>query len=154
MDLRGDYHLAAEPASAWPMLVDPEVLRSVLPGCSEFREVAPEQYRVTLTVNLVAFQATVGGDVTITDRAPPDSYRVRVYGSGSAGSLEVGGVLRLAPDGSGSRLAYDLRIETTGALALMGSQVLEPAAKLIMGQFLSAMDGAIRGRLQAASRTT
>jgi hypothetical protein len=32
-----------------------------------------------------------------------------------------------------------LEIETTGALGMLGAPIIEPAAKLIVGQFLGAM---------------
>jgi carbon monoxide dehydrogenase subunit G len=146
MEVRGDHLFATDRQTTWAMLLDPEVLRSVLPGCEEFREVSSEHYRVTLTLNLIAFSASVGGDVAMTDRDPPNSYQVRVSGSGSAGSLDVNGTLALADEGPGTRVAYDLDIQLDGTLAMLGATVVEPAAKMIMGQFLGAMDRAIAAR--------
>ena len=84
MEVRGDHTFAAAPEAVFDTLTDPAVLKRALPGCEEFREVSPEHYRVTLAVNLVISSVTVGGDVAITDRDRPKSYRVEVSGSGSA----------------------------------------------------------------------
>ena len=140
MEVRGDHLFAAPPEAVFDTLTDPEALKRALPGCDEFREVTPEHYRVTLAVNLVISSVTVAGDVAITERDRPNSYRVEVSGSGSAGSLHVDGRFALEAQDAGSMLRYALTIEFTGALAVLGAAVVDPAARAILTQFMSAME--------------
>lgn len=139
MDVEGEYQFAAGREAVFDALVDPEALKRALPGCEDFREVSPEHYRVVMALNVIAFSVTVSGDVAITDRVRPESYRVEVFGSGSAGSLRVNGRFVLGDEGPRSRLRYQLTIETTGTLGMLGAPIIEPAAKLILGQFFGAM---------------
>lgn len=132
----GSQDFAATAAAAYPILLDPAHLKEALPGCDEFREVAPEQYTVRLAVNIIAFTATVSGDVTITDRVEPSSYRVLVTGSGSLGTVNIEARMRLDDIEGGSRLSYDIDIEALGQLGMMAGPVLNPAAKLILAQFM------------------
>ena len=145
MNVEGSHSFAASRALTWEMLLDPEVLKAALPGCETFLEVAPEQYKVTLTVSLIAFTAKVTGDVSITDRVAPDSYRVLVSGSGSLGSLNVDVKIRLTGDAP-VRVDYALEITADGALGMLGAPVIEPAAKMIMGQFWGALEKQIVAR--------
>lgn len=143
MKVSGEHTFAAARERVYEAFTDPEVLRKVLPGCDEFRETGPEDYHVTITVSLIAFKATVSGDVTITERVPPESYLVKVTGSGSLGSLAVDAVMRLTGGYPSTKVDYELDIQTTGVLMTMGAPVIEPAAKMIMGQFMGSMEKVI-----------
>jgi carbon monoxide dehydrogenase subunit G len=140
---------SAPPARAYEALVDPVAIKNVLPGCDTFDEVGPEQYKVTLAVNLIAFSATVSGDVTITDRVPAESYRVLVTGQGSLGAVNIECRMRLSPVGSGSRLDYEIDVEALGQLGIVAAPVLGPAAKMIVGQFMDNMAKEIDAREEA-----
>ena len=140
MEVLGEYTFAAAPEAVFDTLTDPSALRRALPGCEEFREVSPEHYRVSLAVSLVISSVTVTGDVAITERERPSGYRIEVSGSGSAGSLHVDGRFRLEANGAKTLLRYQLAIEFTGALAVLGATIVEPAARLILGQFMGAME--------------
>ncbi len=152
MDVRGDYTFTAERALLWDTMTDVEVTKRALPGCQEFREVSPENYRVTLKVNVIAFDVTVSGDVVITDLKRPDSYRVLVSGSGSAGTLKADVRLVLTEKGTGSLLNYHLNLQLTGALALLGIAMIDPAVKMIMNQFLGSIEKELAAITPAAAQ--
>jgi carbon monoxide dehydrogenase subunit G len=139
MDVSGDHVFHAPREAVFDLLVDPEALKRALPGCEEFRETSPEHYRVTMAVNLVVASVTVGGDVVIRVVERPARYLVRVSGSGSAGSLAVEGKFGLEEINGGTLVRYSLEIETTGALGALGAPIIEPAAKLILSQFMGAL---------------
>ena len=137
----------APPEKSWDVLLDPVALKTALPACEVFEQTEGEQYRVTLAVNLIAFTATVSGDVTITNRVPYESYRVLVTGEGSLGSVNIECQMRLAPEGdAASRLTYVIDVDALGQLGVMAGPVLAPAAKMILGQFMSNMEQEISAR--------
>ena len=149
MNVKGEHTFPAPRATTFALLTDPEVLKAVLPGCEEFTEVGEGAYRVVLTVNLIAFAAKVTGDVEFSDLTPPESYRVRVTGSGSLGSLDIGLLMRLTEAAGRTVLAYDVGIEATGALGAMGPVILQPAASMILGQVMGALEKEIEKRAPA-----
>ncbi|MCA9829413.1 MAG: SRPBCC domain-containing protein [Dehalococcoidia bacterium] len=132
----GFQDLAAPAAAAYPILLDPAQIKDAIPGCDEFCETAPERYTVRLSLNVIAFTATVSGEVTITDQVEPVSYRVLVTGTGSLGTLNIEAQMHLTDMPTGSRLTYDIDIEALGQLGMMAAPVLNPAAKIILGQFM------------------
>lgn len=140
------HEFPASPLRAYEALIDPAAIRKALPGCERYDEVGHEQYRVTLGVNMIAFTATVSGDVTITDRVPGESFRVLVTGEGSLGAVNIACRMTLAPANPGSRLDYDIEVDAMGQLGVMAAPVLGPAAKIIVGQFMSNMEKEVAAR--------
>ena len=145
----GFQDLAAPAAAVYPILLDPARIKDAIPGCDEFRETAPERYTVRLSLNVVAFTAMVSGEVTITDRVEPVSYRVLVTGTGSLGTLNIEARMCLADTPTGSSLSYDIDIEALGQLGMMAGPVLNPAARLILGQFMERVAAQVAGETSA-----
>lgn len=92
-----------------------------------------------MSVSIIVSSVSVSGDVAITGLNRPCSYRVEVSGSGSAGTLQVDSRYTLVLDRDETVLRYSLAIETTGALGMLGRPVIEPAVRLILGQFFGAL---------------
>jgi carbon monoxide dehydrogenase subunit G len=151
-NVSGSHGFPAPPERAWDVLLDPDAIKEVLPGCESFDHLGGEDYRVRIAVNLIAFTATVTGDVTMTDRVPHESYKVLVSGQGSLGSVAIECRMRLSPDGPNSRLDYDIDVDAMGQLGVVGGPVLGPAAKMIVNQFMANMEKQI-AKLAASGQT-
>jgi carbon monoxide dehydrogenase subunit G len=145
------HEFPASPLRVYETLIDPAAIRKALPGCERYDEVGYEQYRVTLGVNMIAFTATVSGDVTITDRVPGESFRVLVTGEGSLGAVNIACRMTLAPANPGARLDYDIEVDAMGQLGVMAAPVLGPAARIIVGQFMSNMEKEVAAREAGAT---
>ncbi len=146
MHVDGEHRFPAPRSTVFAMITDPEVLKAVLPGCQEFREVGEGAYRVVLTLNLIAFSANVSGDVQFSAVQPPESYHVQVSGSGSLGSLDIGVDMALSEAGPDTVVRYSVEIEATGVLGAMGPVVIQPAAGTILGQFMGALEKEVAKR--------
>jgi uncharacterized protein len=145
MHVDGSHTFAAQRDRVFAMITDPEVLKSVLPGCQEFTRTGDGTYLVVLSVNLVAFSATVRGDVTFSKVVAPESYHVFVTGKGSLGSLAIDLDMALAEKGEATAVSYAVEIEATGALGAMGPVVIQPAAGTILSQFMAALEKRVVG---------
>jgi carbon monoxide dehydrogenase subunit G len=151
MDVRGDHTFAHPREAVFATLIDIGTLPRTLPGFQEMVELGPGHHRVTLKVSVVVSTVTVSGEIKTVEEVAPERYRVQVSGSGSAGSLSVDARFALAENGPAATLVrYDLRVETTGALSALGSQILEPIAKMIMAQYMGSVEKEIGGRVKAA----
>jgi len=139
--LRGEgfVEVAAPPAAVWRVLLDPESLKAVIPGCRELRKTGDNDYvaEVSLGVGPVRgrFTATVGLSELVTET----SGRIGGALSGTLGSASGSGLLRLAPSAKGTRIDYDYAVAVGGKVASVGGRLLDGAAKVVIRQFFAAL---------------
>ncbi len=140
MEITGEYHFDAQREVVWEVLLDPKALQACMPGCERLDPAGHDTYRVTMAVGIVTMRGTYSGNVQVTDRKPPDSYRLLVSGTGMPGRLQGDSVMTLTEDAGGTRVTYSGDLRAQGAIARLGPRVLGGTAKLMIGQFMKAME--------------
>jgi carbon monoxide dehydrogenase subunit G len=146
MELTGEHTFAAPRQQVWNLLLDPETLRSCLPGCERLDPVGPDEFEATMKIGVAAIRGTYQGRVKISDRNEPASYRMLVEGKGPAGQVSGEGELTLSDDGSGTRVQYTGKANVRGTLARVGARVMQPAAKMVVGQFFGCLESRLGDR--------
>ena len=146
MDISGDHKFAAPRDAVWKALLDPKALQASMPGCERFEEVGPNSYDLTIKVGIAAIKGTYSGNVKVADPVEGQSYRLLVTGSGKPGSVQGDATLTLSDDGPGTLVKYTGDVKAQGAIARLGSRLLGGAAKLMIGQFMKAMEKQVEGR--------
>lgn len=139
MELTGDYTFAAPRDRVWQFLLDPDTLRQCLPGCEKLEEIAPDEYEATMKIGVAAIRGTYQGRVKISDKQEPDSYRMLVEGKGPAGQVSGDGLLELFEEDGQTRVHYAGTANVRGTLARVGARVMQPAAKMVVGQFFECL---------------
>ena len=139
MELTGDHTFAAPRERVWQFLLDPETLRQCLPGCEKLEAVGPDEYEATMKIGVAAIRGTYQGRVKISDKQEPASYRMLVEGKGSAGQVSGEGRLELSEEGGQTRVQYSGTANVRGTLARVGARVMQPAAKMVVGQFFNCL---------------
>ncbi|MBI5948275.1 MAG: carbon monoxide dehydrogenase subunit G [Chloroflexi bacterium] len=124
----------------WEAFLDPKALQAAMPGCERLDPAGPDTYRVTMAVGITAMRGTYSGSVQVADRKPPDSYRLLVSGSGLPGTLQGDSLMTLTDDAGGTRVTYSGELKAQGPIARLGPRVLGGTAKLMIGQFMKAME--------------
>ena len=147
MELTGEHTFAAPRQQVWDLLLDPAVLRSCLPGCERLDPVGPDEYEATMKIGVAAIRGTYQGKVKITEKQAPTSYTLFVEGKGPAGQISGEGQLELVDAGESTRVVYSGQANVRGTLARVGARVMQPAAKLVVGQFF----GCLESRLGATN---
>ncbi|MEE9277584.1 MAG: carbon monoxide dehydrogenase subunit G, partial [Dehalococcoidia bacterium] len=140
----GEHRFPAARSLVWEKLLDPETLRTSIPGCEDLKEVGPDSYDMTVTIGISAIRGTYSGNVTMADAEPEETYRLVAKGSGRAGSVNGSAQIRLADDGDGTLLTYEADLKATGPIARLGGRLVGSAAKMMVGRFFKAMDQHIR----------
>jgi carbon monoxide dehydrogenase subunit G len=141
MELSGEHRFAAPRERVWEMMLDPDVLQACLPGCEKLELVGPDEYTATMKIGVAMIRGTFQGRVKITDKQEPESYRMRVEGKGSQGEVSGEGSLSLADSGGETVVTYTGEANVRGTLARVGTRVMQPAARMIVGQFFECLDG-------------
>ena len=139
MELTGEHTFAAPRERVWQFLLDPETLRQCLPGCEKLEAVGPDEYEATMKIGVATIRGTYQGRVKISDKQEPASYRMLVEGKGSAGQVAGEGRLELIDEGGTTRVRYSGTANVRGTLARVGARVMQPAAKMIVGQFFNCL---------------
>jgi len=139
MDMTGEYRIAAPRQKVWDGLNDPEILKQAIPGCESITKHSDTEMSATVRAKVGPVSARFGGKVTISDRDPPNSYKIMGEGTGGpAGFAKGGASVKLADDGSGGTiLSYVVEANVGGKLAQIGSRLIDATARQMADNFFS-----------------
>jgi carbon monoxide dehydrogenase subunit G len=146
MEVTGEHKFDAPREAVWKALLDPKALQASMPGCEKFEEVGPSSYDLTIKVGIAAIKGTYSGNVRVADPVENQSYRLVVQGSGKPGTVQGDATLSLSDVAGGTLVKYVGDVKAQGAIARLGSRLLGGAAKLMIGQFMKAMEKQVEGR--------
>lgn len=148
VELAGDYEFTAPNELVWEMLLDPEVLAGIMPGCEKLEQVDENEFEGRLNIRLGPVQGVFRGTVELTELAPPRSYHILVNGRGPAGIVRGEGDLELTGKGDCTAMIYSGQAQVSGRMATVGQRLMDSSAKAIVKQSLQNLDKQIQARLQ------
>lgn len=138
MKLSEERVIAAPPEAVWAGILDAEVLKACIPGCKELTGNPDEGFEAVVVQKVGPVKATFKGAVTLSDMEPGVGCRLQGEGKGGAAGFAKGGAtVRLAPDGDGTLLTYDVDASVGGKLAQLGSRLIDGFAKKLADQFFT-----------------
>ena len=139
MDMNGEYRIAAPREKVWAGLNDPETLRASIPGCESLEKTGDNAFSAKVVAKVGPVKATFGGDVTLSNINPPESYTISGEGKGGAAGFAKGGAdVKLADDGEGGTiLTYTAKADVGGKLAQLGSRLIDGTSKKMADEFFS-----------------
>ena len=150
MHIEGSYDFESERELVWDVLMDIDVLGSIIPGLEGFgshrREQVSEQAGGAGGPGQWQVRIEILSWSTSTSRK---AYRILVEGKGPAGHVTGEGTIRLAQDGSGTVMHYAGDARIGGKIAAVGQRLLDVAAKQIAKQALRKLSKQIEARLVA-----
>ena len=138
MDMTGEYHVAAPRQKVWDALNDTEILKQCIPGCETITKHSDTEMSATVRAKVGPVSARFGGKVTISDRDPPNSYKISGEGTGGpAGFAKGGATVKLSDDGAGTKLSYVVEANVGGKLAQIGSRLIDATARQMADNFFA-----------------
>ena len=139
MDITGTYTFKAPPQRVWDLLMDPAVIAGCIPGCETLQPDGDDRYRARLKVALAAITGTYDGTVVISDKQPPQSYRLVVEGQGKPGFVKGTADLTLRPDGETTIVDVTGSLQAGGAIARVGQRLIGSVSKMMQDRFFSCL---------------
>src|ERR1700682_4337387 len=88
MKVEGAYTFPGQPQQVWDLLLDPESLRTCIPGVESLTENSPDHWDAVLKVGVAAIKGTYKSKVAIAEKTPPNEYTLLVEGSGGPGFVK------------------------------------------------------------------
>lgn len=147
MDLSGDKLIAAAPEAVWAALIDPEFLKTLIPGCETMTGSPETGYDITVARGVGGMTARLSGRFDMTEVEPARGCLLTGEGRGGAAGLAKGTArIRLRPEGKGTRLSWDIGAELGGKLASLPGFVVTMAARKVADGFVERFTAAIEGR--------
>jgi len=131
----GSMEIAAPPRTVWDALLDPELLRAVIPGCHALEATSENQYRAEVTLGVGPVRGRFHARVGLSDLEPPNAATLAGGIDGPLGQASGGGRVRLAASGAGTRIDYDYTVSVSGKAAAVGARMIKSAADIVIAQF-------------------
>ncbi|HYG60872.1 MAG TPA: carbon monoxide dehydrogenase subunit G [Symbiobacteriaceae bacterium] len=143
MQLQGTQVIAAPVPAVWAALNDPAVLQACTPGCKQLTATGEDSFAAVLELGIAAIKGQYKGSLQIAEKQAPVAYRLMIRGEGGPGFVSSSLLISLAEHEQGTLLTYEGTADVGGTIARVGQRVLGGVAKLLMGQFFSALAGQV-----------
>jgi carbon monoxide dehydrogenase subunit G len=148
VQVEGQYTIDAPVERVWEYLMDPTGLQQCIPGCEKLEPRGDDAYEATLKVGVAAVKGTYQGKVAITDKEPPNRYRMLVEGSGGPGFVRGEARIELSAANGGTLVQVKGDGQVGGTVAGVGQRMLGGVAKMLMKQ----MFDCVKARVEAGAR--
>jgi 2-furoyl-CoA dehydrogenase large subunit len=149
--MSGAVDLPATPEQVYAVLLDPDALAKVIPGCHALERIGPNHYRADVTIGIALVKARYAAEIRLSDLDPPHALSLGGTGVSALGSAEGAGRIRLDATDTGTRLSYDYSAAVSGKVAAVGSRMLEGAASIVLRQLFEQLGRQASGGDAAAA---
>lgn len=151
MKLAEERHIAADPATVWAAVLNPQVLQACVPGCESLTGSPTEGFEAVVVQKVGPVKARFTGTVTLSEMVEPHSLRIAGEGKGGvAGFAKGGAFVTMTAEGTGTKLTYEVEASVGGKIAQLGSRIIDGFAKNLAEEFFNRFQSAIEGPAQEA----
>ena len=150
MHIEGSYDFEFERELVWEVLMDIDVLGSIIPGSRGLEEIGENKYQSKLAVRVGPVNGKFEANFELADIDEPESYRLLVEGKGPAGHVTGEGTIRLESSNGKTVMHYAGDARIGGKIAAVGQRLLDVAAKQIAKQSLKKLSKQVEMRLETA----
>lgn len=140
MNITGSHRIEAPRAQVWDALHDPRVLVRTLPGCESLEATGEDAYDAVLSAGVASIKGTYRATVELSDKRPPESYRMRASGAGTPGTVTADVTVRLEDEGDATTVLYEAEAVVGGMIGGVGQRMLAGVAKRTAGEFFRAVE--------------
>ncbi|MGE0104884.1 MAG: carbon monoxide dehydrogenase subunit G [Blastocatellales bacterium] len=140
MKIEGTHTINAPRERLWKLMIDPEVIRRILPGLESLEETPDGAYRMTMKAGVGSIKGVFTGAIRLDDLRPPEHYRMLVDGKGTPGFVKGDGTLDLVEQDGVTRVEYSGNVNVGGTIASVGQRMIVSSAKMMAGQFFTALE--------------
>src|SRR6202041_128299 len=140
--LRGEGEAVVKTSAqqVWDMLLDPQTLAAVIPGCHGVEKLSDTHFRADVTIGIGPVKGRYRAEVKLSDLDPPTAVTLAGHAEGALGfgNGERRITLSSASNG-GTVIHYVYEAGIGGKVASIGGRLLDGAAKVVIGQFFAAL---------------
>jgi hypothetical protein len=130
------------------MLLNPDVIGSVVPGSKGLEEIEPNKFHTALVVKVGPVNGKFEANIDLADIDEPESYKHIINGKGPAGHVTGEGLIRLEETDSMTIMHYAGDAKVGGKIAAVGQRLLDVAAKQIVKKSLKKLAQQVEKRIE------
>jgi carbon monoxide dehydrogenase subunit G len=149
MKIEGSYTIKGPRQRVWQLMTDPETLQRCVPGCESLESDGEGSYQMILKTGVGAIKGIFNGAIRLDEIREPEHYKMIVEGKGSPGFVRGEGVLDLTEQGEETTVNYLGDVSVGGTIASVGQRMISATAKLMAGQFFTAIDAEAKALAKA-----
>jgi carbon monoxide dehydrogenase subunit G len=151
MEMTGERRIPAPRQVVWQALNDPEVLKASIPGCEHVEKHSDTEFSARVSLRIGPMNARFAGKVQLSDLDPPNGYTISGEGQGGvAGFAKGGATVKLADDGPGTLMTYDVKAQVGGKMAQLGARLIDSTARSMADQFFDRFAARVAADVGAA----
>jgi 2-furoyl-CoA dehydrogenase large subunit len=132
---QGSYAVPATRQAVWDLLLDPDALAKVIPGCEHLEQTGANSYKAEAVVRIGPIKGRFTAAIRLSELNEPASLRLDGEALGALGAARGTGRVSLSESAEGTRIDYGYDIDLTGKVAAVGGRMLDGAAGFLIRQF-------------------
>ncbi|HSB28997.1 MAG TPA: carbon monoxide dehydrogenase subunit G [Pyrinomonadaceae bacterium] len=144
MKIEGSHQISAARTRVYDALINPEVLKRVIPGCERLELTGENTFAATIRTGVGAIKGVFNGNVRLEDLRAPEHFRMVVDGKGAPGFLKGSGDLDLKTNGEATIVDYTGEVQVGGTIASVGQRMIQGTVKMMATQFFTALEAEAR----------
>ena len=131
MKFTGDIAIPAPREAVYAKVRDARFFASCVEGVQQLNEIDGDHYTAVLETKVAYLKFKFNVAVEVVRADPPREIEARIEGTplGIVGRLTATSLTRLAEDGGGTKVSYEIEAALTGKLGSLGQPVLRSKAK-------------------------
>lgn len=147
MKLADSREITAPRADVWAAILNPEVLKTCVPGCQEMNGSVADGFEAVVVQKVGPVKATFKGAVEISDIVEGESLTLTGQGKGGPAGFAKGSADVTFADTAdgGTLLTYDVEAKVGGKLAQLGSRIIDGFTKKLADQFFERFQDGLEG---------
>ncbi|ONK14335.1 SRPBCC domain-containing protein [Streptomyces sp. MP131-18] len=144
MKLSSQFTVPAEPERVFPLLFDPDVMRTSIPGCSELVRDDDDTYRGRLENVIAHVRFNAGFTAKIVSIDAPRHVGALLQGQDRklGSSIKIDAKLSVQPDPAGSLVGYQMEMALWGKIGRLGEALVRRRSVEIERQFVERFSAA------------
>jgi carbon monoxide dehydrogenase subunit G len=148
IELDGKTEYVVKRELLWEMILDPDVLARIVPGCKKLEIVNENEYQGQMRIKVGPMDGVFRGTVALSELNPPHSFHLVMNGRGPSGIVEGEGDVYLQDAENGTEFSYTGQGQISGRMASVGQRVMTSSARAVVKQSLENLDKQVQARVQ------
>lgn len=151
----GKMDVPAPPEKVWDMLLDPDQMAQLIPGCERLERVGDNHFTGIVMLGVGPVKGKFDVDIELADLDEPNRATLSGTADGPLGSSQGRGFFEIDKTDTGSTVRYDYSVELSGKVAAIGGRMIQGAARQMIDRFMRALvSQAGGGKVHAPGQTT